>query len=807
MVAGARPIVAPLLAAVGLLAAPGGLRSQVAVDTRLEPDRTFVGGTVDLVLEVRGLGLGDEVEEPLTPALAGADVVGSGRESRVEVRGVSVGRVVVFRYTLRARRAGSFAIHPPAIEVDGRLHRPPSVRLVVDDAGEPPVAREPEGEPPAVFAVNRVDRRRAWVGEQITLTFAFYHDPRVELRDSPDYEPPETPGFWRIEIDRAPVVSNERLGGRTYHVQRYRYALFPLRAGEHTIGPATVRVVEPDPARWWTSGRRRTVRTEPLTVEIEPLPAGAPDPFAGAVGRYRLSGGLRAERVEEGVPIELEVTVRGSGNPTTVPAPILPAWPGIDVGRPSIDAETRVDGGEVGGRKTFRWVLVPSRPGPLALGAARLPYFDPAAGRYVVDTLRLGEIRVAAAAGEEVAEPVGPTLWPAREPKGPPFAGVARSALYWATLGGPWLGWLALLGLRRIRDREPSPAARRREIGARLADARESLARERPGAVAAVRAAVDDVEAELRRWGGSERVLASVERARGAVTAEAYGRAPSGSAVRALKELDAAVRAPHGGWTPGARTVAIVAAAVLAAGALVAVARLLEGEGPAPAPPDGAVAAAQWEEANRAYREGDAERAVGTYRALLAERPDAWLEADLAAALWRSGRGGEAVAAYRRALVLAPRSGAIRRDLARLRSELDDPPAGPGPLVAGLDRVRTDEVMAALLAIGTLGFGIVLAYRRRRPVVGLAVVGAVATVAVVAATSAVSADRDLGVVVRETATAGTPRGAPIAPVAEGAVVEVLERSPAGWRVRAGDGPAGWLAPDAIAPLHSLANEP
>ena len=125
----------------------------------------------------------------------------------------------------------------------------------------------------------RVDRQRAWTGQQVTLTFSFYHDPATPLAESPDYDPPQTPGFWRVELSSAPEISSERVGDRTYQVQRFRYALFPLHPGRAEIGPARVRVVQPDPERWWEPGRPRVLATDPLVVTVDELPAGAPAGF------------------------------------------------------------------------------------------------------------------------------------------------------------------------------------------------------------------------------------------------------------------------------------------------------------------------------------------------------------------------------------------------------------------------------------------------------------------------------------------------------------------------------------------------
>lgn len=791
----------------GLLALPAPATGQ-AVDARLEPARVTVGGTTELVVEIAAGKLRVDVSEPELPPLPGLEVVPSGRSSEVRLTGTEISRRTVFRYTLRPRSAGTVWIDPIHVRVDGVDHVTRSLRLLVVDASELDPAEAFAGGPPAIFAVTRVDRRAAWVGEQITLTFAFYHDPRVPLGESPDYDPPETPGFWRIEIDDQPVVAAERIGGRTYHVQRFRYALFPLREGELTIGPATVRVVEPDPDRWWTPGRPRAIETESLTVVARPLPAGAPAGYDGAVGRFRLAGTVEERSVAAGTPLELELVVEGTGNPTAVPPPDLPGWPEVNVGSPSVESTTSVRGGTVGGRTTFRFLLTPLQPGGLDLGDARLAYFDPTRGEYAVDTLRLGELHVepgpTIAAAE--AEPTGPTLWEARPPTVSGPRGWAGKAWYWAALAGPWAAWLLAIGATRLRRYATSAPAAGTVARERLREARRGLVAGREAApaeaAAAVRALVDArwgarladadpdrLEAGLEAVGAEPAVAAAVAEARRATAAAAYGRGDPVAAAEAVERLEAAL-GRSGGRGLRARTllpILLVSVLATAIGALGQDRSLAE----------------RWEDANRAYREGEFGTAASLYADIAAEVPDPRLEADRAAALWRAGEGGAAVAAYLRSLELDPRGWRVRADLADLRAGLGDPPAVAGSRPGFLEYVRLDEWLAALLAVSWATFLTAL-LARRRPGARLplrVLTGILVSIAVLAALDAATGSRDRAVVRSDTEIRSEPHGRGIAGLPEGAVVGVLERRAEAWRVRAEGLPAGWVASDRIVPLH------
>ncbi|HET9333623.1 MAG TPA: BatD family protein [Gemmatimonadota bacterium] len=799
-----------LLAAAWLLVGATGAAAQ-EVSAVVEPRLVAVGGVAELTIEVDPGGIRGGVDEPALPALPGqVSIVGRARESRVEMRGLDVRRTVVFRYSLRGLEAGTVRIEPIAVRIGDVVRRTePLVLLVVGEAGG--ASAEAGGAPP-IFVSARVDRQRAWTGQQITLTFAFYHDPSIPLSESPDYDPPQTPGFWRVELSDEPEISSERVAGRTYQVQRFRYALFPLQAGTAEIGSARVRVVQPDPERWWEPGRPRVLATDPLTVTVDELPQGAPPGFGGAVGRYSLSGGPLPGDATAGSPIELSLIVEGSGNPATVNAPDLPEWPGIDVGSPSVETEPEVDGQRLGGRATFRWILVPRSEGRLTLGEARLPYFDPDAGVYAVDTLRLGELRVSPGplvGGSQRKEPRGPTLWAARVPREPWPSGLARSPLTWFALAGPWLAWLGLAAWsRRPRgarggaegQAEAIVATARRDLEARGAlaasDARSAIDRALALRYGSALSGLPSRERRVRleRAGVPEAVVEAAEAARAALEEARFGGVSLELATREIGRLETALAdARRGGPSTGSPTkrgAAIVLAALLAVAVGMREARAQD-------------AMTAWSEANRAYQAGEMTAAVRGFEALSQRFDDARIEANLAAALWREGRRGEALARYRAALLLAPRSGAVRRDAERLWTELGDPPR-EGALRRVLGFVRLDELLLALVIVNGVALAAAIAVRRGRAPALVAAVpcGGVLLLAAAAGLHAWTIERpDVAVAKAAVEIQAAPGGTDVASLPEGALVRVLERGAVSWRVKAAGLPAGWVAPDRIVPLH------
>lgn len=796
VIAGAWVLVASF---AGATAGAGQDNLSATVTARLESSQIALGQTVDLVVEIEPPGLSTPVEEPDLPQLP-AVVVGRSRASQVQVVGTRVRRVIVHRFTLQPLDAGTMRIPPLEVRVGDRSLVTAALDLEVIDRGEGWWLGRREGEPadggpPPFFVTARVDRDHAYVGEQVTLTFAFYHDPRAPLAESPDYDPPDTPGFWRIELDPEPILSTEQIGGRTYRVQRFHYALFPLIPGEHEIRSASVRIVEPDPREWWRQTGVRTLETDPLMVIADSLPGDAPAGFDGAVGRYALEGEIGRSTIPAGVPIELELRVRGVGNPTAIGAPVLPAWPDVVIRAPTVETETEIVRRTVNGEARFRYLLSPQMPGQLDLGAARLVYFDPVAGAYGVDTLALGEIEVVPSSSTPAlardSKSEGPTLRPARQPQAPRPNGLAGRADYWFALTGPWLAWLGAAAAARVSRRQRRGVSRRAAI-ADLERARTAIVSGEPGGAQSALAALDAASLAWKGvWPPSAENVAS--QARAALEATAYGGGGMADAARALEQLIATLRVAR---DPSSRPAAGPLTLLMLV--LVSAARVQAQDAPDPM--------MRWQEANRAYRAGAFDDAVETYRQLLQAHADPNLEANMAAALWRGGARGEALFHYQRALELAPRDRATRRDAERLRAELGDPPGDGSRLTAILGWVRLDELLTLLLAASTVSVGLfVLA--RRHPRVGRLAVVAVAvaiTIGIVTAEHGLVLTRTNRAMAFGTLTlSAEPGGAPIASVAEGSVVKLLESNAESARIQAPGLPAGWVAADRLGRLDSI----
>ena len=215
--------------------------------------------------------------------------------------------------------------------------------------------------------------------------------------------------------------------------------------------------------------------TQPVSVQVRPLPANAPDGFSGAVGDYRIEATVNSDRLLGGDPATLSVTISGTGNIDALPEPVLPETGDWRSFSQDSSASSQVFQGVLRGSKTFTFLLLPNTDGALRFPSIEYVYFDPLRETYVTmatDPIRIevepGSIDIVAvqeALREAAADPNGDEavgeavvtqdqprgLKPVTGPLSTQGKGFASPAWYWALFAIPALALVVLetYGLRR----------------------------------------------------------------------------------------------------------------------------------------------------------------------------------------------------------------------------------------------------------------------------------------------------------------------------------------------------------------------
>ena len=328
-----------------------------------------------------------------------------------------------YTYVLMPLRSGTFTLPGGTATVQGNkvTSRSFSIEVVAGGASRGSSASSGQAvqqQPGSsdVFMRLIVNKTHAVVGEGISATLKIYQ--RVNIVGFEDARFPSFNGFWSQELQAPSNIEfkRENVGGEIFNTAVIRsWNLIPQKAGDFEIEPAelvcqiNVRTASSSSGSIFDSffqDSYRTVRkrvaTQPVTLHISSLPAGAPASFGGGVGKFDMKAELTRDSLKTHDAASVKVTVTGTGNIALISAPRISFPP---------DFETYdVKSSDSGRGKVFEYPFIPRSHGEFEIGPVEYSYYDISAKRYV--TLQSQPLHLSVARGAELesAVPAGGQL-------------------------------------------------------------------------------------------------------------------------------------------------------------------------------------------------------------------------------------------------------------------------------------------------------------------------------------------------------------------------------------------------------------
>lgn len=363
----------------------------------------------------------EEVGEPRLPDLDGFDLVNrsQGMESRSEfVNGkFSFVKKQVFTYVLRPRKSGDLTIGRSEIVVGEKTYstEPIQIRVVAgggqgggqadmdaeetydtsawDEADELfnqilkrslPQAREvPKlNDKEAFFIRVELDKRQAYVGEQVTASWYLYT--KNTLTNFEPIKYPDLKGFWKEDIEIATRLNfqTEVINGIPYRkALLVSYALFPIKPGTATIDTYKLRASAVMSNSMGAFGRPYTFTkaNAPEKIEVLPLPPGQPQDFHGAVGQFSLSTKVDKSQVPANEPFDLTLKIEGRGNAKQIELPTLNLAENLETFDTRSESKFFKNGTSY---KNFSVLIIPRQEGKMEIPPITMSYFNPQTKAY-----------------------------------------------------------------------------------------------------------------------------------------------------------------------------------------------------------------------------------------------------------------------------------------------------------------------------------------------------------------------------------------------------------------------------------------
>lgn len=329
---------------------------------------------------------------------------GPNQSTSMQIINGNVSATKSYSFVVIASSVGKFSIGAASIEFKGDKLKTEPIQITVVKGNPKPKEDKKQGEVNTqeiadnLFIRAFADKNKAFIGEQITVTYKLYTRLNIAAQMSIS-KLPQYVGFWSEEIETARTLSftTEVIDGKRFNVAVLKKAaLFPTQNGKLEVTPFELTIpIEIRKNRsldnFWDSFfddpfNRQIYEykavSNSLKIDVIPLPENdKPISFNGAVGKFNISASIDRELIKINEPITLKIKVTGSGNISLLQPPLFELPAGFEKYEPKVTEEINRSA-KISGSKTYEYLLIPRAAGIREIKPIELSYFDPESKKY-----------------------------------------------------------------------------------------------------------------------------------------------------------------------------------------------------------------------------------------------------------------------------------------------------------------------------------------------------------------------------------------------------------------------------------------
>ena len=368
-----------------------GFGNDISVTATVDKNSLTIEDVLRLSIVIKGT---QNTPPPELPSLPSFRVAAAGTSSSTQYINTQRSVSITHNYRLTPMKTGTMIIGPARVRINGNTYSTQPITIKIQKSSN---NSTPSGK--TAFVEAALSNKKAYIGEQLVYTFRLFH--RVDAKNLNLKLPFDSKWFHKENLGE-PKAYIKIINGIQYHVQELSMAIFPLIKGIIDI-PASVIELDllhktqsrhrQDPFSQFfndpffgqrTQVQHKVLRSQPLALDVLPLPKGAPKGFKNLIGEFEISSKLGKSDLEVGDTTTLTVTVSGRGDikGVTIEEPDLKNHFKIYPDKPEV--RQVVDKNEIRGEKIFKFALVPLVKGQKTLPIFTLPYFDTEKGQYYI---------------------------------------------------------------------------------------------------------------------------------------------------------------------------------------------------------------------------------------------------------------------------------------------------------------------------------------------------------------------------------------------------------------------------------------
>jgi len=386
-----------LLLAVGYFDALA--QSDISVQATVSENTIYTGERMQLSIKISGDF--NDISRPKLPEFEGFRLLSnrpSTSRSFQYINGKS-STSYTYSYQLIAQKKGSYTLPGVPVSIDGTEYKTDPIDVSVLDRNE--AAESKGGQRPDIFLKLEVSNTRPVTGQQIIADVVLYFQQGLQVSSYQPIPGWKAEGFWKESLtnNERPEASTTILDGLRYRRARLlQFALFPTKSGKLEISPYEINVsVRSSRSRGDSfssffgnfGGNRRqiTLKSDPITLNVRPLPPTDSSRYLGAVGNFDISREISSRQVVEGESIEIKTHIKGTGNIPLISKPHYKLPEGLEVYEPQETSQLNRNQHRISGSKTFTDVIIARTPGQYTIPEKTLVFYNPDKGRYIFNSL------------------------------------------------------------------------------------------------------------------------------------------------------------------------------------------------------------------------------------------------------------------------------------------------------------------------------------------------------------------------------------------------------------------------------------
>lgn len=313
---------------------------------------------------------------------------GPSQQTNIQFINGSRSSTKTITWTISPQKSGR--IYIPALNgiIDGKKFKGKSIPINVAKVNN-------AANKSSVFIKTDIDKKSAYLGEQITLIYKLYKQVDINITSIDQFQFPDFPGFWVEELFNPKRLQYQKqleiINGIKYQVAILgQRGLFPIASKEHIIPSIQIKInlevrskrnkrdpfFDPFFNSFFSETKIKVLNSEEIKVSIKPFPRKRPKDFFGAVGDFEISSFSDVEKVKINEGITFNITLKGAGNLSLFTFPELKFPDYIEVFQPNELFEKDVFRNKLTGQKSLEYILIPRKSGNIVLPEVSFTYFN-----------------------------------------------------------------------------------------------------------------------------------------------------------------------------------------------------------------------------------------------------------------------------------------------------------------------------------------------------------------------------------------------------------------------------------------------